>query len=491
MFDESRARALVIFARCLRTPGRGPLFGPFFVVFLGLCLVQMLAGCIFTSERPDLALDVPPAYRAGRGVSAPPALDWWRGFRSGELTKLIEEAQTANLDIGAAIGRIMQADALAKIAGAPLLPAVDFAGLVQRSKPAGGVERDTLRAALNASYEIDFWGKNRAASRAAQETAVASRFDKDVVVLSTIAAVGTAYFQVLSAQDQLRIARQNLKAATDVLTLIKQRFDAGTASQLDVSQQESLVATVRATIPLFDLTLRQNIAILAALVGRAPADFTVKGGSLYRLGLPRVTPGLPSELLLQRPDIRAAEADLASADATVESARAAFFPSISLTGQGGYESNVLKLLFRPEQAFYNLAVNITQPLLDGFRLEGQLELAQGRQFELLKIYCQTILAGFRDVEIALIAIADNAERERLQQVVVSTSRQAFQLAETRLREGTVDLVTVLQTQQTLFTAESNLVVARLARLQAVLSLFQALGGSWFPPPPGAKTNVMQ
>ena len=176
MFDESRARALVIFARCLRMPGRGPFFGPFFVVFLGLCLVQMLAGCIFTSERPDLALDVPPAYRAGRGVSAPPALDWWRGFRSSELTKLIEEAQTANLDIGAAIGRIMQADALAKIAGAPLLPAVDFAGLVQRSKPAGGVERDTLRAALNASYEIDFWGKNRAASRAAEQTAVASRF---------------------------------------------------------------------------------------------------------------------------------------------------------------------------------------------------------------------------------------------------------------------------------------------------------------------------
>ena len=131
-----------------------------------------------------------------------------------------------------------------------------------------------------------------------------------------------------------------------------------------------------------------------------------------------MTPGLPSELLFQRPDIRAAEADLASADASVESARAAFFPSISLTGQGGYQSNVLKLLFTPQNAFYNLAVNVTQPLLDGFRLEGQLELTQGRQFELLKIYCQSILAGFRDVELALIAIADGAERERLQQLVV-------------------------------------------------------------------------
>jgi outer membrane protein, multidrug efflux system len=150
-----------------------------------------------------------------------------------------------------------------------------------------------------------------------------------------------------------------------------------------------------------------------------------------------------------------AEANLASADASVERARAAFFPSISLTGQGGYESNVLKLLFTPQSAFYNIALNITQPLLDGFRLEGQLELAQGKQFELVKVYCQTILSAFGDVEIALIAIADAQERERLQQIVVNSSREAFRLAETRLREGTVDLVTVLQTQQTLFTAEDN------------------------------------
>jgi len=231
--------------------------------------------------------------------------------------------------------------------------------------------------------------------------------------------------------------------------------------------------------------------VLAVLVGRTPADFKLKGGSLYRLGIPRVTPGLPSELLFQRPDIRAAEANLASAEASVESARAAFFPSISLTGQGGYESQVLKLLFTPQTAFYNLAVNVAQPLLDGFRLEGQLEFTKGRQFELTKIYCQSILAGFRDVEIALIAIADGAERERLQQIVVNTSRQAFQIAETRLREGTVDLVTVLQTQQTLFTAENALVIARLARLQAVLSLFQALGGSWLPPGVGAGINVTQ
>ena len=484
MFDGWRTRARAIDAWRLR---------PVFVVFMGLILVEMLSSCSISSERSELAAEIPPKYGAGQGQSAPPSLDWWRSFRSRELTNLIEEAQVANFDIAAAIGRILQADAQAKITGAPLLPAVDFVGFAERFKNAGAgsPERNLFHAALNASYEIDFWGKNRAASRAAEETAVASRFNKEVVVLSTIAAVGNAYFQVLSAQDRLRIARDNFNAANRILNLIKQRFEAGTASQLDVAQQESLVAQVRANIPIFDQAVRQNIAILAVLIGKPPVEIVIKGGNIYRLAIPRVTPGLPSELLFQRPDIRSAEANLASADASVEQARAAFFPSISLTGQAGYESNVLKLLFTPQNAFYNIALNVTQPLLDGFRLEGQLELAQGRQFELVKVYCQTILSAFGDVEIALIAIADSLERERLQQIVVNSSREAFRLSEERLREGTIDLVTVLQTQQTLFTAEDNYSLARLARLQAVLSLFQALGGGWMPPRVAAGTNVMQ
>jgi len=484
MFDGWRTRARAIDAWRLR---------PVFVVFMGLILVEMLSSCSISSERSELAAEIPPKYGAGQGQSAPPSLDWWRSFRSRELTNLIEEAQVANFDIAAAIGRILQADAQAKITGAPLLPAVDFVGFAERFKNAGAgsPERNLFHAALNASYEIDFWGKNRAASRAAEETAVASRFNKEVVVLSTVAAVGNAYFQVLSAQDRLRIARENFNAANRILNLIKQRFDAGTASQLDVAQQESLVAQVRANIPIFDQAVRQNIAILAVLIGKPPVEIVIKGGNIYRLAIPRVTPGLPSELLFQRPDIRSAEANLASADASVEQARAAFFPSISLTGQAGYESNVLKLLFTPQNAFYNIALNVTQPLLDGFRLEGQLELAQGRQFELVKVYCQTILSAFGDVEIALIAIADSLERERLQQIVVNSSREAFRLSEERLREGTIDLVTVLQTQQTLFTAEDNYSLARLARLQAVLSLFQALGGGWMPPGVAAGTNVMQ
>jgi outer membrane protein, multidrug efflux system len=498
MFDELRARAEVITAKCCGRFGLRLCF----VAFSGLALVQMLSGCMFSSERPDLALDVPPAYRAGRGVTAPPALDWWRGFRSTELTKLIEQAQTKNLDIAVAIALILQADAQSKLAGVPLLPLATANVSSIHSRPSqttgpggtgggGPSENQLYSAVLNTSYEIDFWGKNRAASRSAEESAVVSRFNKEVVVLSTIASVATAYFEVLASQDELRVARQNLDASSRILTLIRQRFDAGTASQLDVAQQESLVATIRASIPPLDQILRQSIATLAVLIGRPPADLIVKGGSLGRLGFPRVTPGLPSELLCQRPDIRAAEANLLATNASVESARAAFFPSITLTGQGGFSSAVLKLLFTPQSALYQVATNLTQPLLDGFRLEGQLELAQGQQLAALETYRKSILSAFGDVERALIAVADTTEQERLQRLVVASSRRAFELSETRLREGTIDLVTLLQTQQTLFTAENVLVVVRLSRFLALLSLYQALGGSWLPPGVGAGTNVTQ
>src|SRR5262245_51204266 len=483
-----------------RTRASGFRFRRIFAA-VGLCLAPMLAGCL-TTERLDVAVEIPESYRTapGKPSNAPPKLDWWRDFRSKELTDLMEEAQAANFDVAVAVARIIQADAASKIAGAPLFPSVDLNASATRTRSSlatgssgtgggGGSERVNYQAALNASYEIDFWGKNRATSEAAQQIAIASRFDRDTVVISTEVSVATAYFLVLSSQDRLRIARQNVEAANRVLTLIKQRFEAGTASQLEVSQQETLVAQQRATIPPLDQLLRQNIATLALLVGRAPALVKVRGGSVFRLGIPHVTAGLPSELLLQRPDIRFAEAQLASADASVTAARAAFFPSITLTGQYGIASTALKNLFTPQAIFYQIAANLAQPIFDGFRLEGQLEQAQGRQLELLSAYRKSIVSGFTDVERALIAVADNAELERLQQQVVTASRQAFNIAEQRLREGTVDLTTVLITQQALFNAQDNQVVARLARLQAALSLYQALGGGWMPPAKNGAINA--
>jgi NodT family efflux transporter outer membrane factor (OMF) lipoprotein len=327
---------------------------------------------------------------------------------------------------------------------------------------------------------IDFWGKNRATLHAAEETATQQRYNREVVTLTTVVTVANTYFQILAAQDQLRVARRNLAAAERILTLIRQQFSGGTASQLDVSQQETQVATERAAIPPLEITLRQNIAALAVLVGRAPANFTVKGGTMTQIAIPRVTPGLPSELLNQRPDVRLAEAQLASSNFSVESARAAFFPQIQLTAQGGLQSAALASLFGPGAWFYTLSAGLTQPLFDGFLLESQLKLAKGVQLQNLQAYRKAVLSAFSDVEKALVALSQSILAERLDVEAVASARKAFEVSETQLRAGTVNLITVLQTQQTLLTNENILVQARLTKLLAASSLFQALGGGWTP-----------
>jgi outer membrane protein, multidrug efflux system len=297
-----------------------------------------------------------------------------------------------------------------------------------------------------------------------------------------VVATANAYFQVLAAQDRLRVARDNLASATRVLNLIQQRLQAGTASALDTAQQESLVNTQRAAIPPLEQTLRLNRVTLAVLMGRSPESVKVRGGSLRSIAYPRVTPGLPSELLTQRPDIREAEANLASANANVENARAQFLPSITLTGEGGYQSAILRTLLRPESAFFTLTAGLTQPIFEGGKLLGNLDLQKGKQDELLQNYRKAVISGFADVENALDDIRKTAEREKLQREVVTSSQRAFDISEQRLREGTVDLVTVLQTQQTLYVAQDALVQARLAHVQAIVSLYQALGGGWLPKP---------
>lgn len=460
------------------------------------CLVLPLGGCLLSNDKPEPGLDIPQSYTAGpknpkAAEAALPSLDWWRGFRSRELTEIIEETREANLDIAAAVARIVQADANSRVAGAALLPTVDLNGDATRSRSSqttsgstsvGGSERDNLNASLTASYEIDFWGKNRAAVRALEETAVASRFDREVVTLSTIASTANSYFQVLAAQDRLRVARNNLAAAQRVLGLIQQRANAGTASALEISQQESLVATQRAAIPPLEQTVALNRNTLAVLMARSPERVNIRGGSLNAIAVPRVTPGLPSELLTQRPDIREAEAQLAAANANVYNARAQLLPSITLTGEGGYQSAVLKTLLRPESMFYTATAGLTQPIFEGGRLLGNIDLQKGRQDELLQTYRKAVISAFSDVETALSGIRTSTQQEQLQRDVVTASQRAFDISEQRLREGTIDLVTVLQTQQTLFTAQDALVQARLARMQAVVSLYQALGGGWHPKP---------
>jgi NodT family efflux transporter outer membrane factor (OMF) lipoprotein len=401
----------------------------------------------------------------------------------------MDAAQIYNLDIAVAIAQIVQADAQVGVAGAPLLPSATGTATAQEIRSVstnlgGGVgfarTFSQYNLGLTASYMLDFWGKNRATLYAAEESATAARYNREVVTLTSIVTVANTYFQILAAQDQLRVARRNLAAAQLILTLIKQQNAGGTASQLEVSQQEALVSTERAAIPPLEIILKQNIAALAVLVGRAPANFMVSGGTMTQIAIPRVTPGMPSELLNQRPDIRLAEAQLASSNFSVEAARAAFFPQIQLTAQTGVQSAALASLFGPGAWFYTLSAGLTQPLFDGFLLESQLKQAKGVQLQNLQAYRKAVLSAFADVEKALIALSQSTLQERLQAEAVANSRKAFEVSETQLRAGTVNLITVLQTQQTLITAENNLTLVRLTKLLAASSLFQALGGGWTP-----------
>nr|WP_294516392.1 efflux transporter outer membrane subunit [uncultured Rhodopila sp.] len=461
--------------------------------------VLLLAGCDLGPDYNRPALDIPAAYRATpqSAAAAWPSADWWRGFHSPDLNALIEQARAQNFDIAAAIARVRQADAQVRIAGAPLLP--DFSGTgngswqheglgtgsssrIGVSGGGGGsnasIDFHSYSAGLNASYELDFWGRNLAARRAAVASAMFSRFDQQTVALTVVTDVANTWFTALSLADRLAVARQNLRDAEQTLAVIRGRLEAGTASALDVAQQEALADGERALIPNFISQLEQQVIALGILVGEPPERITVTPGTLTSLDLPPVQSGLPSELLARRPDVAGAEAQLIAQNFNIKVARAAFFPSVTLTGSAGYQAAALNHLITPGGALASLAAGLTLPLFDGGTLRGQLEQAKGRYDELLADYRKAVVQAFTDVDTALTAWRYASEQERLQRIAVEAATRAATIARAQLGAGTVDITTVLTAETTQFNDEDTLVQVRLARVQALLNLYKALGGGW-------------
>jgi NodT family efflux transporter outer membrane factor (OMF) lipoprotein len=435
-------------------------------------------------KRPEVASAAAWKTPPEPAASAWPDPAWWAGFRSPELAAYIDRAQHSNLDIAAAAARVAQADARTRIAGAPLLPSVSAGADVARLRDGGGGfvsranERTSYAASVAASYELDFWGKNRSVLAAAQSLALASRYDRETVAITVLADVATTYFVILEFRDRLAIASENLANAESVLAIVEARVRNGAASALELAQQRTVVANQRAGLPALEQQLRQTENALAILLGVTPDALTVAGGSLADIALPRVAPGLPSELLNRRPDIGNAEAQLVAANADIGVARAALFPSIQLTAQSGFESLALSSLFNSAGFFYTLVASITQPIFEGGRLRGQVDLTEARYEELVQTYRFTVINAFRDAEDALVAIRQLAEQQVLQQEAVAAAQVAFDLADTRYRGGAETLLSVLDAQRTLFQARDQAVQIRSARLQATVSLFRALGGGW-------------
>jgi outer membrane protein, multidrug efflux system len=446
----------------------------------------LLAGCHLGPDLKQPSVAEPAAWRESDGAQpvAWPSADWWQGFGSAELDGFVAEAQQANYDLGAAVARVREADALARVAGAALLPSVGAGAAASSQRtllPINGGSKITYpeyNLGLTASYEIDFWGKNQATLAAAKATALASRRDQQVIALTVVTGVATTYFQRLALQDRLKVARENLATAENVLTIIEGRRRLGTAMDLDVSQQQTIVSGLRAAIPPLQQQLSQTSDALAILVGKPPEQVTIAHGSLYDLSLPAVAPGLPSELLARRPDVAEAEAQLAAGNANIKVARAQFFPSFALTAQGGFASLALSSFASPAGALYSLAASVTQPIFEGGRLEGQLQFSKARYDELVQDYRKAVISAFSNVEDALAATQRTAERQATEEATVAQARRSDEIAQRRYRIGLTDLLTVLNTENALFPAEDTLVQVRLAHMQALVSLFNALGGGW-------------
>jgi outer membrane protein, multidrug efflux system len=462
-------------------------------------LVLLLGACDLGPNYQRPAVEMPLAFQATPATQAAawPSEDWWRGFRSPELDALIEQARGQNYDIAAAIARVRQADAQVRIAGAPLLPTVattasaswqqvgatrGFSGVSRGGSTTSTINiRDYSIGPLNAAYEVDFWGLNRAARQAAVSSAMFSRFDQQVVALTVVTNVANTWFTALGLADRLVVAQRNLADAEQILAVIRGRLDAGTASALDVAQQEALVAGERAAIPNLRNQLEQALIGLGILVGRPPEAITVRPGSLDTLSLPPVSPGLPSSLLQRRPDVAEAEAQLIAQNFDIKVARAAFFPSVQLTGSYGFSNAALNTLFTPGGTIVSLAAGLTQPLFDAGTLRGQLEQVKGRYDELLADYRRAVIQSFTDVETALTAWRFTTEQEALQRQAVATAQRAADIARAQMLAGTVDITTVLQAETTLFNDQDILAQVRLARFQALLNLYKALGGGWIAP----------
>ncbi len=449
------------------------------------CALLALAACSVgpAYKRPDIP---PPAQwrEALPNEAAPvwPSAAWWHGFGSQTLDDLIAEAQRSNDDLAAAIARIEEADAQARIAGAALLPSVDLGAAASRQRAqVGGLGPETFNSfspVLSAGYELDFWGKNRALKAAARATALASHYDKETVALTVISSVASTYFQALEFRDRLQVARENLANGEKILHGLQQQQAAGIATGLDVAQQETAVALLRAAIPPLQQQYRQAVSALAVLLGKSPESIDVDTGTLNALTSPPVLEGLPSLLLARRPDIAESEQQLISANADITVARAALFPSIQLTASGGYASSALASLINPVSRVWDVSAGLTQPIFHGGALRGQVVYSNARYRELLSDYHKTVISAFGNVESALVAAQQTQEQKTRQQDAVNKARRAFQFAQTQMSAGTVNILTVLNTENALFSAQDELVQIQYLHLQSMVNLYTALGGGW-------------
>jgi multidrug efflux system outer membrane protein len=455
-------------------------------------LALAAAGCSTPNPAAlDKPGDVPVAFTAPVVTDAPiwPEAGWWSNFKAPELPALEETAAKQNLDVAVAAAQLLQAEATDEQAFSALLPAVNLNPTFTRAKNPGqasgganaavaGKMTDTYRLAGSLSYGFDLWGLSQDKLRQARELVRAGSYAAAAVGLTTAQSVANEYFLVLSLRERITIARQNIDAANRILAVTQAKVTNGVSSNLELAQQQSTVAAQQARLPGLIESEREARYALAILLGRAPEGFDVTGQNLDGIISPTVKPGLPSEVLARRPDIAQAEANLYAAHANVDAARAAFFPQIGITGSVGYTSAAFDGLVSSPNFVWSFGASLLQSIFDGGKLKAQDDSAIAFQQQLIATYRKTVFNAFSDVETTLGQSSAFTDQLVALTEEVRASTEAFRIAELQYREGTIDILSLLTTEQTLFTAEDTLVQTKLSRLQADVGVYRALGGGW-------------
>ena len=422
-------------------------------------------------QRPQMAVPTGWSSVAGVGVDLQPSTTpFWQELGNADLDRLIEIALAQNLDLEAALHRIEQARGQAKVAASPLYPTVSASGSASRTFQEQK-DINSVRGGGSISYEVDLWGKNRNAAKSADYNVDATQFDREALRLVVTADVTDFYAQILSLNDRIRIAEFNLKNAEEILRIIEARYNAGGVSGLEVSQQRVAVNGFRATLAALTEQRATSANALAILLGRPPQNLSAPTAQLASLKMPRVNLTPPSTLLTARPDIQSAEAGLRGANADIGVARAAFFPSLTLSA----DTVIAAGFGNPAAAASSLASSLLAPIFTGGRLTGNLESVTARQKELAAQYQKTVLVAFQEVEDALAALKSNNEQAALSVESVKESQNAYDIAKARFDAGAIDYLTLLETQRSLYQAQDSQIAINQGQLVAYVQLRKALG----------------
>jgi outer membrane protein, multidrug efflux system len=449
----------------------------------------LLTGCMVGPKYKRPPVTVPDAYRGLAPDAGPQAAaslgdeKWWMVFQDLQLQGLIREALSQNYDVRIAATRVLQAQAVLGITRADQFPTITggVSSSNQRfpaTKITPAFETSPSEVNLSLFWELDFWGKFRRATEAARASLLATEWGQKAVMSSLVSNVASAYFQLLELDSEMEISRGALASRKESLRLVEVRAKGGVTSMLDVRQSEQLVYTAAAAIPDLERRMEQQENLISILLGKNPAPVT-RGKSLVENAIPPTVPaGLPSSLLGRRPDIQSSEQQLVAANARIGVAKAAYFPQITLTAIGGYQSPALTNLFTGPAGLWNFGGQLVQPIFTGGRIRSNVRLTEAQQQEAVLVYQQSIQQAFREVSDSLVAYRKNQEFRAQQELLTNSAQDATRLSDQRYRGGVTSYLEVLDSDTRYFDAQLGLAQARLNERLALVQLYNALGGGW-------------